>query len=119
MEPDETLHHLRDLADRVAECRSDAREATHRVARCGVGALFTGEAIEAKVAAAHVVAARMGRDLYRVDLAAVVDKYIGQEGISSKNEIECGVAGKTDMKRLGLYCLEEEGFVRRVEQARG
>ena len=43
----------------------------------GVAALFVGEARAATTAAA-VVAHDLGRDLYRVDLSAVVSKYIGE-----------------------------------------
>jgi ATPase family associated with various cellular activities (AAA) len=45
---------------------------------CGVRALFTGASGTGKTLAAKILAAVLGMDLYRVDLAAVVNKYIGE-----------------------------------------
>src|SRR5271165_2903500 len=44
----------------------------------GVSALFTGESGTGKTLAAEVVAHELGLDLYRIDLSAVVSKYIGE-----------------------------------------
>jgi hypothetical protein len=44
----------------------------------GVRALFTGTSGTGKTLAARILAAVLGMDLYRVDLAAVVNKYIGE-----------------------------------------
>jgi vesicle-fusing ATPase len=44
----------------------------------GVTAMFTGDSGTGKTMAAEVVAAELGLDLYRIDLARVVDKYIGE-----------------------------------------
>ncbi|MQA15107.1 MAG: AAA family ATPase [Pseudonocardiaceae bacterium] len=44
----------------------------------GVSALFTGESGTGKTTAAEVIAGELGLDLYAVDLAAVVDKYVGE-----------------------------------------
>jgi hypothetical protein len=44
----------------------------------GVRALFSGPSGTGKTLAARYLAARLGLDLYRVDLAAVVSKYIGE-----------------------------------------
>ena len=44
----------------------------------GVRALFTGTSGTGKTLAARMIAARLGLDLYRVDLASVVSKYIGE-----------------------------------------
>lgn len=44
----------------------------------GVRALFTGPSGTGKTLAAKIMAAKLGLDLYRVDLAAVVNKYIGE-----------------------------------------
>ena len=44
----------------------------------GITALFSGSPGTGKTLAAHVVAAELGIDVLRVDLSAVVDKYIGQ-----------------------------------------
>jgi hypothetical protein len=45
---------------------------------CGVRALFTGPSGTGKTLATRILAAALGMDLYRVDLAAVVNKYIGE-----------------------------------------
>ena len=53
----------------------------------GVRALFTGGSGTGKTLAARILAAELGMDLYRVDLAAVVNKYIGEtEKILSRAE---------------------------------
>ncbi len=44
----------------------------------GVTALFTGESGTGKTMAAEVIAGDLGLDLYRIDLSAVVSKYIGE-----------------------------------------
>ncbi|MFI5733396.1 ATP-binding protein [Kribbella sp. NPDC051587] len=44
----------------------------------GVSALFTGESGTGKTLSAEVIAAELGVDLYVVDLATVIDKYIGE-----------------------------------------
>ncbi len=46
--------------------------------RRGVAALFAGRPGTGKTLAAEVVAGALGVDLYRVDLATVVDKYVGE-----------------------------------------
>jgi len=48
----------------------------------GVSALFTGDSGVGKTLAAEVLAGDLGLDLYRVDVSAVVSKYIGE---TSKN----------------------------------
>ena len=44
----------------------------------GVTALFAGESGTGKTMAAEVIAGDLGLDLYTVNLATVVDKYIGE-----------------------------------------
>jgi ATPase family protein associated with various cellular activities (AAA) len=44
----------------------------------GVRALFTGTSGTGKTLAARILAAELGLDVYRVDLAAVINKYIGE-----------------------------------------
>jgi len=44
----------------------------------GVSALFTGDSGTGKTLAAEVLAHELGLDLYRIDLSAVVSKYIGE-----------------------------------------
>ncbi|SFO50187.1 ATPase family associated with various cellular activities (AAA) [Geodermatophilus obscurus] len=44
----------------------------------GVRALLTGPSGTGKTLACRLLAAQLGMDLYRVDLAAVIDKYVGE-----------------------------------------
>jgi hypothetical protein len=44
----------------------------------GIGALFTGPSGTGKTMAAEVLALDLGLDVYRIDLSAVVSKYIGE-----------------------------------------
>jgi ATPase family associated with various cellular activities (AAA) len=44
----------------------------------GISALFAGESGTGKTMAAEVIAAELGLDLYRIELSAVVSKYIGE-----------------------------------------
>lgn len=44
----------------------------------GVRALFSGSSGTGKTLAARILAAELGMDLYRVDLASVINKYIGE-----------------------------------------
>jgi len=44
----------------------------------GITALFAGESGTGKTLAAEVIAGELGLDLYRIDLAATVSKYIGE-----------------------------------------
>ncbi|MBK7621720.1 MAG: ATP-binding protein [Kineosporiaceae bacterium] len=44
----------------------------------GVTALFAGDSGTGKTMSAEVIAAELGLDLYQVDLATVVDKYVGE-----------------------------------------
>ncbi len=68
---DETLTELRTLEMR---CRHRERLGGN----CGVRALFTGPSGTGKTMAARLLASSLGMDLYRLDLAAVVNKYIGE-----------------------------------------
>lgn len=76
-----TTLRLRDLETR---CRQRERLPARLSAAYGTSALrgvrglFTGGSGTGKTLAARVLAAELDMDLYRVDLAAVVDKYIGQ-----------------------------------------
>jgi hypothetical protein len=45
---------------------------------CGVRSLFIGPSGTGKTLAARILAAELGMDVYRVDLAAVINKYIGE-----------------------------------------
>jgi hypothetical protein len=79
--PDEVVAHLRELAARgehrelvFEEWRMAGSSARGR----GVKALFAGESGTGKTLAAEVLAHELGLDLYSIDLATVVDKYVGE-----------------------------------------
>jgi len=56
----------------AALSRDDGEQST------GVRALFTGPSGTGKTLAARLLAATLGKDLYRVDLSATVNKYLGE-----------------------------------------
>jgi len=61
--------------ERLAEPASSSRAC---VANRGVRALFSGPSGTGKTLTARHLAARLNLDLYRIDLAAIVSKYIGE-----------------------------------------
>jgi len=63
------------LRNRLADDLGSALKARYRP---GVRALFTGESGTGKTLAAHWLARRTGLPLYRVDLAAMTSKWIGE-----------------------------------------
>ena len=79
--PDHLLRRLRDLAAQVAQ-RPLVYEHWgfgERLGRArGITALFAGPSGTGKTLAAEVLAGALGVDLQRIDLAGVVDKYIGE-----------------------------------------
>ena len=68
----------------------------------GVRALFAGPSGTGKTLAARHLARRLGLDLYRIDLAAVVDKYLGE----TERRLD-GVL--TRAEELGVVVLLDEG----------
>lgn len=50
----------------------------HLLEARGVSALFAGESGTGKTTAAHAIASELGADLYVIDLAKIVSKYIGE-----------------------------------------
>ena len=61
----------------LLRCRH--REALADLAQCrGVKALFTGPSGTGKTLAARQLAQQLGKDLFRIDLAATVNKFIGE-----------------------------------------
>jgi hypothetical protein len=79
--PDGVLARLRDLDSRVRLRTEvlDGRGFGRLTPGCrGVTALFGGPSGTGKTMAAQVLARSLGLDLYRADLAEVVDKYIGE-----------------------------------------
>ena len=79
--PDTEKSLLRQIADQVAQ-RSTVyddwgfRERMNR--GLSISALFAGESGTGKTMAAEVIANELGLSLYRIDLSAVVSKYIGE-----------------------------------------
>ena len=79
--PDATIAQLRDLADRAlhrTQVLTVWRMRPGGSRGAGVTALFCGDSGTGKTMSAEVVAAHLGLELYVVDLATVVDKYIGE-----------------------------------------
>ncbi|MFT3801605.1 MAG: AAA family ATPase [Burkholderiaceae bacterium] len=72
---------LREICARVATretVRRDWAGGCVHARGVGITALFTGPSGTGKTLAAEAVASELGLDLYRIDLAAVVSKYIGE-----------------------------------------
>jgi hypothetical protein len=59
----------------------------------GVSALFTGVSGTGKTMAAEVLARELGLDLYRIDLSAVVSKYIGETEKNLKQVFDAAEEG--------------------------
>lgn len=79
--PTETNAHLREVADRLTNrgtVYADWGFADRASLGNGTVALFSGPSGTGKTMAAEVVAGHAGLDLYKVDLAAVVSKYVGE-----------------------------------------
>jgi ATPase family protein associated with various cellular activities (AAA)/winged helix domain-containing protein len=79
--PDSELKPLREIGDQVAH-RSTVYETWgfgERITRgLGVSVLFSGPSGTGKTMAAEILAGHLRLDLYRIDLSAVVNKYIGE-----------------------------------------
>ena len=113
---------LEDLAERIVPCatwddlvlpdlpkqilRQMAAQARHRMKvyetwgfsskgrrGLGVSALFTGESGTGKTLAAEVLAHELGLDVYRIDLSAVVSKYIGETEKNLKQVFDAAEEG--------------------------
>jgi len=79
--PDEAMHLLRQLATQVAQRARVYNDwgFGRRMSRgLGISALFVGESGTGKTMAAEVIANDLRLHLYRIDLSAVVSKYIGE-----------------------------------------
>ncbi len=59
----------------------------------GITALFAGESGTGKTMAAEVLAADLGHDLYRIDLSAVVSKYIGETEKNLRSVFDAAESG--------------------------
>ena len=91
IEPDGRWEHLivgeftaAKLAELEARCRHRERVLDHlgpafgASTNAGVRALFTGSSGTGKTLAARILGAELGLDVYRLDLSAVVNKYVGE-----------------------------------------
>jgi hypothetical protein len=79
--PPETLEHLHELTVRVRHRGRVLDEWGLRGGTArgrGITALFAGESGTGKTLAAEVLAKELALDLYAIDLATVVDKYVGE-----------------------------------------
>jgi hypothetical protein len=79
--PERTARHVREIAERAAQRErvlDEWRLGSHRAGDRGIVALFAGESGTGKTMAAEVLAGELGLDLYTIDLATVVDKYVGE-----------------------------------------
>jgi hypothetical protein len=79
--PATTLEQLRELATRARHRDQVLRTWAMRPGGArgqGITALFAGDSGTGKTMSAEVIAAELGLDLYAVDLATVVDKYVGE-----------------------------------------
>jgi ATPase family associated with various cellular activities (AAA) len=59
----------------------------------GITALFAGESGTGKTMAAEVIAGDLGHDLFRIDLSAVVSKYIGETEKNLRSVFDAAEAG--------------------------
>lgn len=79
--PHDVMQHVRELAGQVA-ARTRVYEqwgfAGPRLRGLGIAALFCGPSGTGKTMTAEILANHLGLDLYRIDLAGVVSKYIGE-----------------------------------------
>ena len=86
--PADVLAQLHEIADQVAT-RSQVYEAWGFAARLargrGISALFSGPTGTGKTMAADILANHLRLDLYRIDLAGVVSKYIGETEKNLRN----------------------------------
>ena len=94
--PDLQMRTLRQLAAQVSH-RMKVYEAWGFAAKgrrgLGVSALFVGESGTGKTMAAEVLAGELALDLYRIDLSAVVSKYIGETEKNLKQVFDAAEEG--------------------------
>jgi SpoVK/Ycf46/Vps4 family AAA+-type ATPase len=79
--PRDSIEQMRELTHRVRHrdrVFEDWGVAAHTGRQAGVVALFTGPSGTGKTMAAEVIAGELGLDLYCVDLAQTISKYIGE-----------------------------------------
>ena len=103
-----------ELESLIARCRH--REALATAAGDGPGAggvraLFSGPSGSGKTLAAQLVAAELGKDLYRIDLAAAVSKYIGE----TEKNLDRAFAAAEDLDAMLLLDEGDALMARRTD----
>jgi len=99
---------LRELLDLELRCRhrerlvARAQDAAAMSMTCGVRALFRGPSGTGKTLAARLLASVLDVDLYRLDLSALVNKYIGE----TENNLDRALSRAEE---LGVVLLLDEG----------
>jgi SpoVK/Ycf46/Vps4 family AAA+-type ATPase len=108
---------IRELADLELRCRHRERvppSLGHDAggsAGCGVRALFRGPSGSGKSLAARLLASVLQKDLYRVDLSSIVNKYIGETEKNLKRVFDAA-----DVSDMVLFFDEADSlFGRRTE----
>jgi ATPase family associated with various cellular activities (AAA) len=81
----------------------------------GMKALFTGEPGTGKTLAAEVVAGLLGRVLYKVDLARIVSKWVGE----TEKNLECAFREAEDSHSVLFFDEAEALFGKRAEVQHG
>jgi SpoVK/Ycf46/Vps4 family AAA+-type ATPase len=81
------------VARQLAELEDRCRRAPAGGQRRGVRVLFAGPDGTGKALAAGVLAARLGKDLQRVDLAGVASRYIGETEKNLRRVFDAAEAG--------------------------
>lgn len=112
--PDETVAQLRAICQWVLH-RQKVMESWgfHRTLSRGRGitALFTGPSGTGKTMAAEIIANDLGLDLYQIDLAGVVSKYIGE----TEKNLERIFNAATDSNAILLFDEADALFGKRSE----
>ena len=94
--PDSQRDMLREIAVHVRQRHRVYQEwgfAARSLRGLGITALFSGQSGTGKTLAAEVLADELGLDLYRIDLATVVSKYIGETEKNLKKIFDAADAG--------------------------
>jgi SpoVK/Ycf46/Vps4 family AAA+-type ATPase len=112
--PDDALRQLRELCERVDAAERVFEEwgfAARQSRGRGVSACFSGPSGTGKTMAAEVVAHTLGLDLFRVDLARVVSKYIGE----TEKNLERVFSAAADANAIILFDEADALFGKRSE----